>query len=260
MGSSYSRPRETLRLTKEFSDICRNAMVARTGDVILFGGNTWESWVIEWWTWCQYSHAAIVIRGHDLRSFGVQDDEAYLLESVGHADKVPVVAGKTGSAGVRIVRFADRVRDYQAEDPRACAKICIIQMNYAIQGGVEGLDTVDRAYRSGRLAIFAMHCCGMAYDRSMAHLFESALSSNSFPALLAHSKVSTDSFPTSFQCADLVVYALYAMGILTPRAICSSFVPKHLMYIPSSDYAFPLYTYLSNEHYHICVVGDSLSV
>lgn len=82
----------------------KNEVMLDTGDLILFRGNSWISWFIEWFGWSRYSHVGIILKNpkflnHDL------EDGLYLLES--SFNNIPDAENHIIKTGVQINRLDD---------------------------------------------------------------------------------------------------------------------------------------------------------
>ncbi len=103
MGIFPSRqvPKNQLSLTVD--DLCK---IARTGDLILLSGNTWNSWLVESLCSSQWSHCVIVIE--NLNCLG----EPYIFESVRYEDRFVDVLNHSCCNGTRLVHLREYLDTY----------------------------------------------------------------------------------------------------------------------------------------------------
>ena len=52
----------------------------QTGDIVLFRGTSWISWLVEWFGWSRYSHVGIIVKNPRFLNPDLEDG-TYLLES-----------------------------------------------------------------------------------------------------------------------------------------------------------------------------------
>jgi hypothetical protein len=251
MGGARSRPhKDDYSVTLRVSDICKQlighqsgAPLVKSGDVLLFRGSARTSRLIEWFTWCPYSHIGIVL---------MYNGEICLLESVGHVDALHCKLGNRPKDGVRLVSLEQKLNNYLAETGReladATTQICFLPLH---------LQESQHSLCEQHLLNFARHTLGLGYQHSSQSLLHAAFHAIPAPSLSAYAHLSSDNPRKEYQCAELVAAALRAMGVLRLNFPCEDMTPKSFINgsVLDTDYVHPTVV-LSQEQFHITVRAD----
>jgi hypothetical protein len=81
----------------------------QTGDILLFRGNSWMSWLVEWFGVSRYSHVGMVIKNPQFMNLDLEDG-TYILES--SWNNTPDVEDHQMKMGVQLHLLDDVLKEY----------------------------------------------------------------------------------------------------------------------------------------------------
>jgi hypothetical protein len=187
----------------------------RSGDLLFFKGSDWSATLIEWLTWCVWSHVGIVIQGADLlnrmpretadkfiANGKILPERFYLYESSGKNDTC--VLTNRYISGAILVDLSAKIASYASPD--GSVSVGLIKLRSQEGAKSEYIQ---------RLADFIFLTSGCAYSNNPFSSTASLVPGEPFSAFPnIHSHLSYHQMSYTYNCAQLVIAALEYMYVL----------------------------------------------
>lgn len=186
----------------------------RTGDLLLFSGETVMSYAIELLTRCRWSHVAIVVWHNGVPLLL----EAAISAATAHRD---LTTGEQ-HAGVRLVDARSRISEYLG--PIAAVR----HLRFAARDDGSEDDEPRRRLKRFLLAEAGTLCREGRYDTSVLTVLRAIYPTTSdvVHACVGCCSARSSALRKSYQCASLIVHCLQRGGVLDTSLDCHDFTPE----------------------------------